>query len=59
MNYDPRFRTVYKSLEDAPEPKADGFWIAVEIGNEWLQDYVSEAGKYKRSGPAYVPAKMD
>jgi hypothetical protein len=53
---DQRFRTVYPTLQDAPEPKADNFWIAVECWNGWLQDYVSKDGKYVASGPRYYPA---
>lgn len=59
MFFDPKFRTLYKRLEDAPMPKADGLWIAVEIevvgGSKWAQDYVSVAGRYERRGPPFRP----
>lgn len=55
----PNFRTLYKKLSDAPEPKADGFYIAVEIENGWCQDYVSKDGEYVVDSAPYYPAKLD
>lgn len=59
---DPRFRTLYPSLEAAGAPpvsKPDGFWIAVEVGNDWVQDYVSHKGKWAVYGRPYLLATAD
>lgn len=55
---DPRFRTLYPKIEDAPDPSnmADGFWIAVETVGDYMQDFVTVNGRYERRGPPYCPA---
>jgi hypothetical protein len=54
---DPRFRTLYKSLEDAPPPpNEENFYIAVEIERDWIQDYVARDGKWVSYGGPYIPA---
>jgi hypothetical protein len=51
----PRFRTLYPNLLDAPLPPHDDFWIAVQCG-DWIQDYVTKDGEYLPDGAVYLPA---
>lgn len=55
MFFDPRFRTLYPSLMEAPRPKKDGEYIAVEVdGDRWCQDYVSTNGRWMRYGLPFL-----
>jgi hypothetical protein len=54
--FDPRFRTVYPSLADAPQPTQDGQYVAINVDRgRWYQDYVSKNGKWERYDVPYRP----
>lgn len=58
MFFDPRFRTVYQKVADAPRPEKDDQYICIEFdGGRWFQDYVSREGQWVRYGLPFKPAE--